>query len=165
MLEWLRKQVANFFSGKRDEQTVNNFDQCLLELAQIRRELNQGLAEKSWSVDKIVIERLQTDKVELNLGAIDVRDLSGMLSIGFNYGGKLIRADSKGSAKTSQQPLEKKDRQEKPVKQSIDLGKPKPKPPEKTPEHGKIDESRVSGEASSKAQPVTGTRIQIRFKG
>jgi len=164
MLDWLKKQVAKIFSGKQDQQAANNFDQCLLELAQIRRELNQSLAEKCWSVDKIVIERLQTDKVELNLGAIDVRDLSGMLSIGFNYGGKLIRADSKGSAKTSQQPLEKKDQKEKPVKQSINMGKPKPGPPKQTPEHGKVDESRVSEETPSKAQPDNGTRLQIRFK-
>jgi hypothetical protein len=90
-------------------------NRCLLELAQLRQELNQKLTERAWSVDKIVIERLQTDKVELNLGSIDVRELSGMLSIGFNYGCRLIKTDSKGSGKTTQQPVENQVRQKNPT--------------------------------------------------
>jgi hypothetical protein len=105
MLDWLRRQAAKIFSRKTDEQMARNLDRCLFELSQIRRELDENLMGRSWTVDKIVIERLHTDKVELNLGSIDVKDLSGILSIGFNYGSRVIRSEARGGAKTAQQPL------------------------------------------------------------
>lgn len=122
MFDWLWKRAVKVFTREQDERPVRTVEQCLLELAQIRQEFNEKLAEKCWSVDKIVIERLQTDKVELNLGSIDVRELSGMLSIGFNYGGKLIKTDAKGSGKIAQQPLERKTHEPQTVKQSMNIG-------------------------------------------
>ena len=80
---------------------ARSVDQCLLELAQLRQDLNRELTERAWSVDKIVIERLQADKVELNLGSIDVRELSGMLSIGFNYGGAADQDGLEGERENS----------------------------------------------------------------
>ena len=115
MLDWFRMQAVKIFRREQDERIARSVDQCLLDLAQLRQEIDQKLVERAWSVDKIVIERLQADKVELNLGSIDVRELSGMLSIGFNYGGRLIKMDSKGSGKTTQQPLENQVRQKNPA--------------------------------------------------
>jgi hypothetical protein len=105
MLGWLREQAGKIFYREREGRTARSIDRCLSELAQLRQVLDGELAERTWSVNKIVIEKLQTDKVELNLGSLDIGELSGMLSIGFNYGGRLIRTESKGSSKTGQQPL------------------------------------------------------------
>jgi hypothetical protein len=107
MLGWFRKQAAKIFHSQQGGRVARSVDQCLFELAELRQELNRQLTERTWSVDKIVIERLQADKVELNLGSIDIRELSGMLSIGFNYGGKLIKMDS--------HPLEGQGRQKTPA--------------------------------------------------
>jgi hypothetical protein len=96
MLHWLRKQAGKIFRWEREERTARSVDQCLSELAQLRQDLDRELTERTWSVNKIVIEKLQADKVELNLGSLDIGELSGMLSIGFNYGGRLIKVDSKG---------------------------------------------------------------------
>ena len=106
MLHWLRKQAGKIFRWEREERTARSVDQCLSELAQLRQDLDRELTERTWSVDKIVIEKLQADKVELNLGSLDIGELSGMLSIGFNYGGRLIKVDSKRGGKTGQQPLQ-----------------------------------------------------------
>ena len=106
MLDWFRMQAAKIFHFQQDGRAARSVDRCLFELAELRQELNRQLTERAWSVDKVVIERLQADKVELNLGSIDIRELSGMLSIGFNYGGRLIKMDSQGDGKTAQQPLE-----------------------------------------------------------
>jgi hypothetical protein len=121
MLNWFRKQAGKIFRGEQDERMARSVDRCLSELAELRQELDRKLAERTWSVDKIVIERLQADKVELNLDSINVRDLSGMLSIGFNYGGRLIKVDSKGDGKTGQQPLQGRADKENPAAQPIKM--------------------------------------------
>ena len=154
MLDWLWKQATKIFTRAQDQQAARTVDQCLLELAQIRQELNEKLTEKCWSVDKIVIERLQADKVELNLGSIDVRELSGMLSIGFNYGGKLIKADSKGGGKITEQPLARKTHEEQTAKQSMNIGIARQAV--KTPPGG--------ASSAQKAPPGKGPRLNILFK-
>ncbi len=121
MLNWFRKQAGKIFRGEQDERMARSVDRCVSELAELRQDLDRKLAERAWSVDKIVIERLQADKVELNLDAINVTDLSGMLSIGFNYGGRLIRVDSKGGGKAGQQPLQGRADQENPAAQPIKM--------------------------------------------
>jgi hypothetical protein len=119
MLDWLRKQAGKLFREEQEEQTARSVGRCLSELAQLRQDLDRELAERTWSVDKIVIEKLQADKVELNLGSLDIGELSGMLSIGFNYGGRLVKVDSKGGGKTEQQPLQGKAGKENPAAQPI----------------------------------------------
>lgn len=166
MLNWLRKQTAKLLRIDRHEQMAKNVDQCLLELAQIRQELNERLTDKCWSVDKIVIERLQADKVELNLDSINVRDLSGMLSIGFNYGGKLIKADSKGGGKTAQQPLERKTQEDKPVKKSLKMGMEMSK--KASPKRGNFTSDKTpepEETAANRKAPGKSPRLQIGFKG
>jgi len=117
MQDWLRKQAGKIFCGERKERMAGSINRCLSELAELRQDLERELAERTWSVDKIVIEKLQADKVELNLGSIDIKELSGMLSIGFNYGGRLIRADSKGGGKTGRQSLQDLANQKTPASQ------------------------------------------------
>jgi len=119
MLDWLRKQAGKLFREGQEEQTARSVGRCLSELAQLRQDLDRELTERTWSVDKIVIEKLQADKVELNLGSLDIGELSGMLSIGFNYGGRLVKVDSTGGGKTEQQPLQDKAGKENPAAQPI----------------------------------------------
>jgi len=164
MLNWFRRQAGKIFGGEQNGRTAGSIDRCLSELAQLRQELDQKLAEGAWSVDKVVIERLQTDKVELNLRSIDVKELSGMLSIGFNYGGRLIRMDSQGGGKTAQQPLKGRNGQEDPAAQPIkvnmgmgDAQSPGHCQPGKT---NQPEQARPGGPAGTSGRP----QINIRFR-
>lgn len=42
-------------------------------------------------IDKVCIDKVTLDQLVFNIDGIGVRDLSGSLSIGVNYGGKVIR--------------------------------------------------------------------------
>ncbi|MEW5762867.1 MAG: hypothetical protein AB1776_06680 [Bacillota bacterium] len=42
-------------------------------------------------IDRVCIEKVHLEKLEFNIDGIGVKDLSGSLSIGVNYGGKVIR--------------------------------------------------------------------------
>lgn len=119
------------------QQILVKLDQRLGELEKNQEELRQILAEKSWTIDKVIIENMHTDKFEFNLDTIDVRELSGMLSIGLNYGGKLVKVSPPANqknlpGKTSTDPensSRKSDRNHHPPgpvleKQEIDWDKP-----------------------------------------
>ena len=70
---------------------VRRLEERLVDIEKTQAEIIALLTGKAWSVDKIVIENMRTDKVELNLDTVDVKDLSGMLSIGINYGPRLVQ--------------------------------------------------------------------------
>lgn len=70
---------------------VRRLEERLVDIEKTQAEIIALLTQKAWSVDKLVIENLHTDKVELNLDRVDVKDLSGMLSIGINYGPRLVQ--------------------------------------------------------------------------
>jgi len=74
----------------------------ILKLEERQQELEKSLLKKELSVEKIIIERMHADKVEFNMDAIDVKELSGILNIGLNYEGKLIKVLSKDSSKTKE---------------------------------------------------------------
>lgn len=66
------------------EKAFKELEQKILE----RKILEQKVPGHNWIIDKLVIENLHTDKVDFNIAGIDVEELSGMLSIGLNYGGR-----------------------------------------------------------------------------
>jgi len=88
-------RIAAKFKKRRSD----NFDRKMLtelierisRLEKQQQELEKTISKKEPYVEYIIIERMHADKVEFNIDAIDVKELSGMLSIGLNYGGKLVR--------------------------------------------------------------------------
>lgn len=77
--------------GLRRDKASQDIERRLSAMEEKQQEIEQLLAEKYWTIDKIVIENMYTDKLEFNLDTIDVDELSGMLSIGINSEGKLVK--------------------------------------------------------------------------
>jgi len=97
-IEILRKIVGIFKKGKAqpsDENLLRDLQDRISKLEKRQQELEACLLKKEGYVENIVVERLYADKVEFNLDAIDVKELSGILSIGLNYEGKLIKRSSR----------------------------------------------------------------------
>ena len=82
-----------------DENVLVNLLDRISKLEKRQQELEESLCNKMHCVEKIIVENMHADKVEFNLDAIDVKELSGMLSIGLNYEGKLVKIHSHESAK------------------------------------------------------------------
>lgn len=78
---------------------LKTIDQRLSALEEAQAELHKLLAGKRWSIEKVIIDKMHTDKFELNLDTIDVENLSGVLTIGLNYGGKVVKIDPKEGRK------------------------------------------------------------------
>jgi len=53
-------------------------------------------------IDKVCIEEVKLDQIVFNIDGMGVKDLSGSLSIGLNYGGKVIRVETPKQAKPEQ---------------------------------------------------------------
>lgn len=77
--------------GLRRDKASQDIERRLSAMEEKQQEIERLLAEKYWTIDKIVIENMYTDKLEFNLDTIDVDELSGMLSIGINSEGKLVK--------------------------------------------------------------------------
>ena len=91
-------KIARIFKRTKgkpfDEKLVEDLMDRIVKLEKKQQELEESL-EKEYCVKNIVVERMHADKVEFNIDAIDVDELSGMLSIGLNYEGKLIKMSSR----------------------------------------------------------------------
>ncbi len=98
-LNGLISKLARKFkkSGKKTikDKTINDLYDRLSNMEKRQQEIERILADKNHFIDKIIVEQMHADKIEFNLDAIDVKELSGMLSIGINYEGKLIKIQSK----------------------------------------------------------------------
>lgn len=70
---------------------VRRLEERLAGIEDMQREIMALLTGKTVAIDKLIVENMRTDKVELNLDRLDVGDLSGVLSIGINYGPRLVR--------------------------------------------------------------------------
>lgn len=105
-----------------DESILEDLLDRILKLEKRQEELETVLSKKEYRVENIVIENMHADKVEFNLDAIDVKELSGMLSIGLNYEGKLVKVYTQENDKTK-----KEGREIKSSKGSEEVQTPKPK--------------------------------------
>lgn len=95
----------NRFKNGFKTQALNRseFDKKARELEQSIDKLNTGLAGVSESpadqpyeirIDKIMLDKVSLDQIVFNIEGIDVKDLGGSLSIGLNYGGRVVRLES-----------------------------------------------------------------------
>jgi len=72
---------------------MRRIEQRVTAIERAQQEIIAILTAKAWTVDKVIIENMRTERVELNLDRVEVQELSGMLSIGLNYGGRLVKLD------------------------------------------------------------------------
>jgi hypothetical protein len=113
-------------SGKNtiNEEILRDLFDRISNMEKRQQELEQILSDRSHFIDKIIVEQMHTDKIEFNLDAIDVKELSGMLSIGINYEGKLVKIQSK---ETGEKQEDKHDNGSSQKTKSSETKKPKPK--------------------------------------
>ncbi len=104
------------------EKAVKELEQKILE----RKIPEQEIPEHNWIIDKLVIENLNTDKVDFNIAGIDVEELSGMLSIGLNYSGRPPE-EKKNGKKEEKKEEEKEVPSAKPPATAVRKGKTPPR--------------------------------------
>jgi hypothetical protein len=77
--------------------TLGKDDPFYADLAKI----SDQLAGQPWEVrvEKIVVDKVTLDQIVFNVDGLDVKDLSGSLSIGLNYSGRVIRTETPPKAK------------------------------------------------------------------
>lgn len=87
------------------EQNVIKKIEARLHAVEIQQnEIRKSLKdEKYWNIDKLVIESLNTERVDINISSIDVTELSGMLGIGLNYGDRFVKNEPPPTQKTDNQ--------------------------------------------------------------
>ncbi|MDD4570544.1 MAG: hypothetical protein PHE70_10530 [Tepidanaerobacteraceae bacterium] len=98
----LKTLISNFIRRFRkseknpiNDEIIKDLYGQLSDMEKRQREIERILADKNHFIDKIIVEQMHADKIEFNMDAIDVKELSGMLSIGINYEGKLVKIQSK----------------------------------------------------------------------
>ena len=91
----LARRFKKFGKNPINDKIIKDLYDRLSSLEKRQREIERILADKNHFIDKIIVEQMHADKIEFNLDAIDVKELSGMLSIGINYEGKLVKIQSK----------------------------------------------------------------------
>ncbi|MCL5935515.1 MAG: hypothetical protein M1543_03365 [Firmicutes bacterium] len=71
-----------------------SIDKLTTELAGIA----ESVADQPYEIriDKIMLDKVSLDQIVFNIEGIDVKDLGGSLSIGLNYGGRVVRLESSG---------------------------------------------------------------------
>jgi hypothetical protein len=83
----------NIFSYRKLDDSfdlVQKIDNLESKLAQLERHLQilATLARNPIVIENMYIRRIDADKLQFKLDSIDVKELSGMLNVGVNSGGK-----------------------------------------------------------------------------
>jgi len=109
LAEYLGMKIKPVYpkNGEKVSQYHGYIDELLDRLSRIEKrqqQLDKILNERCWTIEKVVIEKMSAEKLELNLDTIDVNELSGMLSIGINYGGKLIKMEPSNKSGSEKSP-------------------------------------------------------------
>ncbi len=98
---WLLLKKLLRFAGRPGESgsersPVHQLTQIQSTLNQVHADLGRVLkyiSEQAFDIriDRVCIDEVNLDQVNFNIDDIGVRDLSGALSIGINYGGRVVR--------------------------------------------------------------------------
>lgn len=80
------------------EHRVEELQATVNKMAYDLRAIMQDLAGQNLDIhiDKVFIDKVNLEQLNFNIDGIGVRDLSGSLSIGLNYGGKVVRLNPCG---------------------------------------------------------------------
>lgn len=79
---------------KRLEELQLDVDKVAADLAAVTRELAEQPREIR--IERVCVDRVNLDQIVFNVDAINVKDLGGSLSIGLNYGGRVVRMEVPG---------------------------------------------------------------------
>ena len=101
MFRWFRRAAGRWSRAAGAVEEIKRIESRVVAIEKAQQEVIALLTEKAWGIDKVIIENLHTEKVELNLDTVDVKDLSGMLSIGINYGGSLVKVSREAKGEES----------------------------------------------------------------
>jgi hypothetical protein len=73
-------------------QKINNLE---IKIMQLERNLQilSTIARNPIVIENMYIRRIDADKLQFKLDSIDVKELSGMLNVGVNSGGKFKKKD------------------------------------------------------------------------
>lgn len=77
---------------KRIEELQSDVNKIASNLAAITKELAQQSYDLK--IEKVCVDKVDLDQIVFNIDGMAVKDLSGSLSIGLNYGGKVIRLEA-----------------------------------------------------------------------
>ncbi|MGI9862050.1 hypothetical protein SDD30_11795 [Moorella naiadis] len=96
---WWRYLKSRDRSGERPgherelEQRVTDLQLAVNKIAADLAALLKDLAGQALDIhiDKVAIDKVNLDQLIFNIDGIGVKDLSGSLSIGLNYGGRVVR--------------------------------------------------------------------------
>jgi len=94
-------------NGEKVSQYPSSIDELSDRVSLVEKkqqQLDKILNERCWTIEKVIIEKMSAEKLELNLDNIDVEELSGMLSIGINYGGRLIKMEPSNKSGSEKNP-------------------------------------------------------------
>lgn len=158
MDKWFRRANSKNLGQNFREVPTQNILERLSDLEKTLADIKEKLEDKYWSIDRVVIEKMHADKVEFNLDKIDVKDLSGMLSIGMNYGGKQIKMESTPAENVRKEPEKKSTKNDHPDRTGATNKGNAPPSQESKKDIGELEPKETL--QSSKAGPV----IKMRFK-
>ncbi|MDA8333604.1 MAG: hypothetical protein M0Z41_01210 [Peptococcaceae bacterium] len=99
MFGWFKKGAKKKSVEAGPAERIRCIEQRVVSIEKVQQEIIALLTEKAWCIDKVIIENMRTDKVELNLDRVDVQDLSGMLNIGMTHGASMVRLAPAGEGK------------------------------------------------------------------
>jgi len=158
LVNWFKKSNHKNLGQDFREVPTQKILERLSDLEKALLEVKEKLEDKYWSIDKVNIEKMHADKVEFNLDKIDVQDLSGMLSIGMNYGGKQIKTEATSADNEKKTPEKKAAKNDTPDKTETGNKDNTPR------SHESKKDICNSEEKETVLSPKTGPVIKVSFK-
>lgn len=107
------RQLKALFRFRERDRTLVRLESKVAELqALVNRlsgelsSLTKELAGRSFEmhIDKVLIDKVNLEQLVFHIDEIGVRDLSGVLSIGVNYGGRVMRVTNASAERGPKQP-------------------------------------------------------------
>lgn len=98
--------------GKRLEHLQSELYKVTAGLDAVSKELAGQPCEVK--IERVYVDKVNLDRIIFNIDGLDVKDLSGSLSIGLNYGGRVIKLERPKNEpqKKPERPLKKSNRSE-----------------------------------------------------
>lgn len=97
-----QRQPAHTRLESRVAELQSLVDKLRAELASLTKELAERPFEMH--IDKVLIDKVNLEQLVFRIDEIGVKDLSGSLSIGVNYGGRVMRVTNTSTGKDPKRP-------------------------------------------------------------
>ncbi|MTI79652.1 MAG: hypothetical protein FH758_02045 [Firmicutes bacterium] len=87
------KQYQHERTPSEEKKILAEIEARLSTIESRQNDIQKVIIEKCWNIEKVLVEKLETEKVEFSFDTIDVKELSGMLSIGINSDCELVKEE------------------------------------------------------------------------